>query len=371
MNSVVVCNMQQDPGPRRPRRRKQAKPLASGFKTVVWTIPPPVDLPSTRPGIRQQRPRPPRVSRSLSTANPYYREEVDYRRPKNDDVWPSGGDGSSSFSASASSLAACHEAELAATAAAAAATLPEVAPPQQPRPKGPIASGEEDDQQAGCREPAQICTPAAPVRSKSEDFRAREKRQASAPARLTPVKACDPRASSRALQRLPPPAALEGTGLDISMSQSTPMPSRRPSTTTDGADRGVIMVERSLSDSSVVTASSGGPKSHKPIILTDVSDQDAIAGLVALLGKGKGLPVVKHATGLGGGGKSRKLLKLDEAAGLIYVCGTLPPYFKTKIPMQDVDRVDAKWCCVVIHAKARSPVSGFVSRGRCLGSRVP
>lgn len=353
----VVVEVQQDLGPRRPRRRKQPKPLASGFKTVVWTIPPPVALPSTRPAPEQKRPRPPRVSRSLSTANPCYREEVDHSRSKDFNVRPSD-DGTST----PRSRLLPQEAEL---APAPAAPLPKAAPPQQPRLEEPIAA--EDGEQGARREPAQLLVPGAPDK-KSEDCGARQSRQDSAPARLAPVGVCDPRPSGRALQHLPPPAALEGTGLDISMSQSTPMPSRRPSTTTD--DGNMVVVERSLSDSSVVTASSGGPKSHKPIILTAISDQDAIAGLVALLEKGKGLPVVKHAAGLGGGGKSRKLLKLNEAAGLLTVCSMLPPYFKTKIPVQDVDRVDAKWCCVVIHAKGRSPVSGFVSRGKGFGFRV-
>ncbi|CAN0345024.1 unnamed protein product [Ectocarpus sp. 6 AP-2014] len=116
---------------------------------------------------------------------------------------------------------------------------------------------------------------------------------------------------------------------------------------------GAIIVERSLSDTSVVTASDfGAPVSNSPTILTDLSDHDAVRELMGLLGRGKGLPVVKHATGLGG--KSRKLLRLNELGGELAVCGMLPPYFKTKIPVRDVDRVDAKWCCVVIHAKGRS-----------------
>ncbi|CAN0317662.1 unnamed protein product [Hapterophycus canaliculatus] len=119
-------------------------------------------------------------------------------------------------------------------------------------------------------------------------------------------------------------------------------------------------MERSLSDSSVVTASDfGGQRSQRPIILstaTAMSDEEAVAELSTLLSRGKGLPVVKHATGLGGG-KSRKLLRFNKLGGHVTLCGMLPPYFKTKIAVRDVDRVDAKWCCVVVHAKGRSPVS--------------
>ena len=87
-----------------------------------------------------------------------------------------------------------------------------------------------------------------------------------------------------------------------------------------------------------------------------MKDDDAIEELVELLARGKGLSVVKHATGLGGS-KSRKMLRFNEVEGSLSICGMLPPYFKTKIPVRDIDRVDAKWCCVVVHAKGRSPVS--------------
>lgn len=137
-----------------------------------------------------------------------------------------------------------------------------------------------------------------------------------------------------------------------------PSPSRIPSTTGYPHANDIVM-ERSLSDSSVVTASDfGGSRSHRPIILstaTAMTDEEAVAELSGLLSRGKGLPVVKHATGLGGG-KSRKLLKFSKAGGHLTLCGMLPPYFKTKIAVRDVDRVDAKWCCVVVHAKGRSPV---------------
>ncbi|CAM9117547.1 unnamed protein product, partial [Ectocarpus sp. 12 AP-2014] len=130
-------------------------------------------------------------------------------------------------------------------------------------------------------------------------------------------------------------------------------PARFSSAPLDARGNGVVTVERSLSDTSVVTASDfGAPVSNKPTILTDLNDHDAVRELMGLLGRGKGLPVVKHATGLGG--KSRKLLRLNELGGELALCGMLPPYFKTKIPVRDVDRVDAKWCCVVIHAKGRS-----------------
>ncbi|CAM9704330.1 unnamed protein product [Ectocarpus sp. 4 AP-2014] len=130
-------------------------------------------------------------------------------------------------------------------------------------------------------------------------------------------------------------------------------PARFSSAPLETTGNGAVIVERSLSDTSVVTASDlGAPVSNKPTILTDLNDHDAVRELMGLLGRGKGLPVVKHATGLGG--KSRKLLRLNELGGELALCGMLPPYFKTKIPVRDVDRVDAKWCCAVIHAKGRS-----------------
>lgn len=118
-----------------------------------------------------------------------------------------------------------------------------------------------------------------------------------------------------------------------------------------------VRLERSLSDTSIVTASDfgGPPKPHAPIILSEISDEDAMAGLVSLCTKAKGLPVVKHAGS--GGGKSRKLLRYDQDEGMLVFSGMRPPYFKTKIAAKDVDRADAKWCCVVVHIKGRSPVS--------------
>ena len=180
----------------------------------------------------------------------------------------------------------------------------------------------------------------------------------------------------RRLQSLPLPAALEGTGLGSSLSQTLPVPSPRPPAA--DADGDAIVAERALSDSSVVTGSSttGGETSkppHEPVILTSMTDADAIAGLEALLGKGKGLSVVKHAVGLAGG-KGRKLLRLSAAVGgqqrLLTLSGALPPYFKTKIPVQDVERVNAKWCCVVIHARGRSPVSPLANAAESSRLRI-
>lgn len=138
------------------------------------------------------------------------------------------------------------------------------------------------------------------------------------------------------------------------ISSSLPTQHRRQSSTDKD---GNVLLERSLSDTSIVTASDFGlSQPNKPIILTHMKDDDAIEELVELLAKGKGLSVVKHATGLGGS-KSRKMLRFNNVEGSLSVCGMLPPYFKTKIPVRDIDRVDAKWCCVVVHAKGRSPVS--------------
>lgn len=160
--------------------------------------------------------------------------------------------------------------------------------------------------------------------------------------------------AGRALSFLP-------EGVESSTSNSNPTPVTRPMVPEVVDECGnAVGMERSLSDSSVMTAtsdfSSAMPTSNTPVILTAMSDEDAIAALLSLLAKGKGLPVVKHATGLGSI-KSRKLLKFHKAGRYLSLSGVLPPYFKTKIPVQDIDRVDAKWCCVVVHAKGRSPVS--------------
>lgn len=118
-----------------------------------------------------------------------------------------------------------------------------------------------------------------------------------------------------------------------------------------------VRVERSLSDSSIVTASDfGTPKINPPTILHEMSDQDAMQGLLALCSKGKGLQVVKHAGY--GGGKSRKYVKYVQAENMLVFSGVLPPYLKTKIPIADIGRVEAKWCSVVLHAEGRpAPVS--------------
>lgn len=144
------------------------------------------------------------------------------------------------------------------------------------------------------------------------------------------------------------------------ISKSMPNQHRRESSV--DTDANAVQVERSLSDSSIVTGSDFGPKMtsniNRPTILTEMKDEDAIAALATLLGKGKGMPVVKHAVA-SGGSKSRKFLKFNEKEGLLVLCGMLRPYFKTKISVRDIDRVDAKWCCVVVHAKGRSPVSRY------------
>lgn len=151
-------------------------------------------------------------------------------------------------------------------------------------------------------------------------------------------------------------------GLGDCISSSTPTQHRRKLSIDPPTN---VVLERSLSDTSIVTASDfGASKSNGPTILTDMTDEDAGAELIALLAKGKGLPVVKHSTGLGGG-KSRKLLRFNETEWCLSLCGMLPPYFKTKIPVQDIDRVDSKWCCVVVHAEGRSPVSDRVDYEGC------
>lgn len=149
-----------------------------------------------------------------------------------------------------------------------------------------------------------------------------------------------------------------GSSADVITSS---MPNQRPRQASTDEEGNVLILERSLSDTSIVTASDFAPsKPNKPIILTHMKDDDAIEELVELLARGKGLSVVKHATGLGGS-KSRKMLRFNNVEGNLSVCGMLPPYFKTKIPVRDIDRVDAKWCCVVVHAKGRSPVRDTAS----------
>lgn len=143
------------------------------------------------------------------------------------------------------------------------------------------------------------------------------------------------------------------------ISQSLPNQHRRDSSI-DADEANGVQVERSLSDNSIMTASDLGPKKtsndNHPTILTEMTDEDAIAALVASIGKGRGLQVMKHAAA-SGGGKSRKFLKFNEDQGWLGLSGMLRPYFKTKICVRDIDKVDAKWCCVVVHSKGRSPVS--------------
>lgn len=338
-------------------RRKPKKPLSSGFKAVVWTSPPPVGTHSMGPAATssQQRTELPRSASSPSTrasSDAYSREKGHHHRVQrtksNVEPFEGAGRRERSFSSSA------------------AGRLPQAHAPKPPQPArsrlsransvgGSRAMARTDAEAGGrLRHQQRLSCPPAEAPTKANVSK-KERRVI----RGTRSEEFGDRLSARALQHLPAPAAVEGTGMDSSTSQSLPhsfpVLSRRPSLTDA---HGNIVMERSLSDTSVVTASDfGAPKSNKPVILaTQMSDKDAIEGFVALLGKGKGLPVVKHATGLGGG-KSRKLLKLNQQGDWhLALCGTLPPYFKTKIPVLDVDRVEAKWCCVVVHAKGRSPV---------------
>lgn len=117
-----------------------------------------------------------------------------------------------------------------------------------------------------------------------------------------------------------------------------------------------VRLERSLSDTSIITSSDLGlPKANAPTIVTEITDEEAISGLMAFCSQGKGLELVKHAGS--GGGKSRKYLKYVHAERVLMFCGMRPPYFKTTIAVRDIDRAEAKWCCVVVHVKGRSPVS--------------
>lgn len=139
-------------------------------------------------------------------------------------------------------------------------------------------------------------------------------------------------------------------------------PTRFPLAASDevlGFDR----MERSLSDSSIVTASDFGGSVLKinltpPTVLHEISDEDALDGLDRLCSRGRGLQVVKHAGY--GGGKSRKYMKFSEQEKMLVFSGVLPPYLKTmKIPVEDIDRTEAKWCSVVLHAKERPAPVGL------------
>lgn len=136
-----------------------------------------------------------------------------------------------------------------------------------------------------------------------------------------------------------------------------PLESSLPDTRLYLAEESDVCIERSLSDSSIATASDfGTPRVNLPTILHEISDYDAMQGLLSLCSKGKGLQVVKHAGY--GGGKSRKYMKYIQAEQMLVFSGVLPPYVKTRIPIQDIDRAEAKWCTVVLHAKKRpAPVS--------------
>lgn len=323
------------------RRTRTKKPLSSGFKAIVWTSPPPVmGLSSTAPAAASsQRRESPRAGPSPKSRAQRRTDEKDFRTTKTDDVDPvttegrrqrsnSGGGGmrrSPRTSSTAPQRGGYYNGQNQLTSVG--EWSPESGRQQEellpPYPTAPP-------------QPASIVQRRAIGAAKSEEW--------------------------RALQHLPPPAAVEGTGMDSSVSQS--MPHALPALARRGSSDAYgnpIMLERSFSDTSVVTASDfgGPPRFHRPTILasTQMSDEDAIEELVALLAKGKGLPVVKHASGMGG--KSRKLLKLNQqqqGGWNLSVCGMLPPYFKTKIAMNDVDRVESKWCCVVVHSRGRSPV---------------
>lgn len=340
-------------------RRKPKKPLSSGFKAIVWTSPPPVvGITSTSLAAsssqRRESPRAAPSPRSRASSSSYYRErEEDHHfqrtqtdvEPVREDNHSSGSGVRRSPRAHASQPPYSRQSQLSSVRESSAVV----------RPEAEAGVGRRQQQQQQHRLSFPPATAKVPERERRAIGTARSEEFGG-------------QLSGRALLHLPPPAAVEGTGIDSSTSQSLPhsfpVLSRRPSSTDA---YGNVVIERSLSDTSIVTASDfGGPKSNKPVILaSQMSDEDAIEGLVALLAKGKGLPVVKHATGMGGG-KSRKLLKLNQQGGwYLALCGMLPPYFKTKISVQDVDRVEAKWCCVVVHARGRSPVSESLVLNRC------
>ena len=339
------------------RRNKHKKPLSSGFKAIVWTSPPPVGLPSKAPVATSSQGREsPRAAPSPKTRASSTQQDRHIRTTRSD-VAPIGDDPRNWRSSSGGSGGAggrrsprTYEPR----------PSPQPARNYQSEPSsvgGSSAAARPEAEVEVWRRQQRLSYPPAKVTTKAEvSERERERKRAIGKASSEDF---GDQLAGRALQHLPPPAAVEGTGMDSSTSQSLPhgfpVHSRRPSSTDA---YGNVVMERSLSDTSVVTASDfGGTKSNKPIILSSqMSDEDAIKELVALLAKGKGLPVVKHATGMGGG-KSRKLLRLHQQGDWhLALCGMLPPYFKTKIPVRDVDRVEAKWCCVVVHARGRSPV---------------
>lgn len=119
--------------------------------------------------------------------------------------------------------------------------------------------------------------------------------------------------------------------------------------------------ERALSDPSCSTVSDlvESLKADASSIFTEISEEGAIAVLSSLCSTGRGLPVVKHAGY--GGSKARKILRYNKDGGVLVLTGIRPPFFKTKIPVTDVDRADVKWCCVVIHMKDRPLVSVVIS----------
>lgn len=119
-----------------------------------------------------------------------------------------------------------------------------------------------------------------------------------------------------------------------------------------------LRVVRALSDMAIVKISEDGAKSRGETVNAqgEVGEKGGTAPLMSLCSRGKGLPVAQYAAS--GGGKSRKILRYKADGGILVLSGARPPYLKTKIAVIDVDRVDAKWCCVVVHVKDRPPVRG-------------
>eukprot|EP00903_Cladosiphon_okamuranus_P010767 g10173.t1 len=341
------------------RRRKSKKPLSSGFKDIVWTKPPPVGLASTAPAATSSQRR---ESRPSPRSDEAHTRKQDHRFERTmSNVEPFGHDRGVVSARNNSSSGGVD-----------VRRSPQA---YHPKPLQPAAHnyqsqrlGSGNEVKTGASRRQHYTPTEAPTMREQRDrdgvgVWGSETQTARRAVGTSRSEEFVDQLAARALQRLPPPAAAEGTGKAVvahsktqSLPHALPASARWPSPS-DGP-QAPFVVERSLSDSSIVTASDfGGPKYSKPIILdSQMSDEDAIEGLMALLAKGKGLPVIKHSTGMGGG-RSRKLLKLhQQGEWYLALCGILPPYFKTKIPVQDVDRVEAKWCCVVVHARGRSPI---------------
>ncbi|CAM9370580.1 unnamed protein product [Choristocarpus tenellus] len=123
-----------------------------------------------------------------------------------------------------------------------------------------------------------------------------------------------------------------------------------------------IVAEKSLSDTSVISSAHGRPEIVRNVKVKAVNDEkvkeeDGVLGgsVVAISrlcaaagGKGKGMTVYKHKRA--GGGKSRKFLKYDRAAGVITWTATRPPFSKTSIKLKEVKEIsrDSRVVKVVI-----------------------